>query len=99
MIHIFQIKQKTNINILQIVHVLITNILWKNNVDKDEDKYNENKEDNSESPKIDESLINKTEVEKVVTDCLMKINFPIKFIQYVVGTIISCEKNMIELVK
>ena len=31
------------------------------NVEKDEDKDNEYKEDNSESPKSDERVINKTE--------------------------------------
>ena len=33
----------------------------KNNVDKDEDKYAENKEDNIEAPKSDESIILKNE--------------------------------------
>ena len=33
------------------------------------------------------SVISKTESEKQLTDPLMKTNFPIKFIQYVIDTI------------
>ena len=51
MVSIFQILQKTNIIILQIIHVLIMNIAWgKINVDKGEDKDDEYRDDNSEVP-------------------------------------------------
>ena len=56
---------------------------------KYEDKDDEWKTDNSEAPKCGESVINKTEAEEALTDCLMSINFPIKFIKYVIGTKIS----------
>ena len=46
--------------IIKIIHVLRMKILWiKLNVDKDEDKENKYKEDNSESSKRNESLIKK----------------------------------------
>ena len=69
----------------------------KINVDKDEDKDDEYKEDNSEAPKSDGIVTNKTEVEKEFTDCLMPMNFLIRAIQYMISTIIPCDKNMIEL--
>ena len=51
MVSIFQILQKTNIIILQIIHVLIMNIAWGEiNVDKGEDKDDEYRDDNSEVP-------------------------------------------------
>ena len=65
----------------------------------DKDMDDEYKEDNSEAPKSDENIINRTESEKALTDCLMSMNFPIKGIHYVVGTFISCEQNIIESVK
>ena len=43
--------------ILQIIKVLITNISWKMNVDNDEDKDDEYKEDNKKAPKSDEIVI------------------------------------------
>ena len=51
------------------------------NVDKDEEKDDEYKEDNSEAPKIGEIVINKTEAEESLTDLLMTMNFPIKVVQ------------------
>ena len=51
MVSIFQILQKKNIIILQIIHVLIMNIAWGEiNVDKCEDKDDEYRDDNSEVP-------------------------------------------------
>ena len=40
-----------------------------------------------------------TEAEKELTDCLMKTNLSIKVIQYAIGIISSCEKNMIQVRK
>ena len=65
-----------------------------NNLNKDGNKDNECKEDDSESHKSDGSVINKTELEISLTDCWMSTNFPIKFIQYMMGKIRSCEQNM-----
>ena len=58
-----------------------------------------NTKNNSEAPKSDESVINKTEVEKSLTDRLMSMNTLVEFIQYVIGTISSCEQKMIEMGK
>ena len=71
----------------------------KINVNKDEYKDDKYKEDNSEYPKIDESVINKTEAEESLTDWLMSMNFPIKIIQCAIGNISSCKKKMIQLCK
>ena len=62
---------------------------------KDEDKDEEYKEDNSEAPESDESVIKQTKLEKALTYCLMSIHFPIKLIQYEICTISSCRQNMI----
>ena len=40
-----------------------------------------------------------TEAGESLTDYTMTMNFPIKYIQYVVDTISSCEQKMIELGK
>ena len=71
----------------------------KTNVDKDEYEDDEYKEDNVESPKSDESVINKTEAEESLTALLVSIYLPIKVIKHVIGTISPCKKKMIELGK
>ena len=68
----------------------------KLNVKKNEDKDDEYKDDNSQSLKSDESLINKNEEEELFTYRLMLVNFPIKVINYVIGTISLCEQKMIK---
>ena len=69
------------------------------NIKKDEDKQDEYKENNSEAPKRDESVINETEGEESLTDHLMPTNFPIKLINYVIVNISSCKQNIIEFGK
>ena len=62
----------------------------KINIDKGEDKDDEYKEDNSEAPKNDEIVINKTESEEALTGHFMIMNFPTKVIQYVIVTVSLC---------
>ena len=59
----------------------------KLNVKKDEDKDDEYKDVNSQGLKSDESVINKTEEEEALTDCLMSTNVPIKVVNYVIENI------------
>ena len=65
------------------------------NVKNDKDKYDEYKEDYPEAPKSDESVINENEEEEALNYQFMSLYFPIQVINYVIGTIRSCNQNMI----
>ena len=71
----------------------------KPNVKKDEYKDDEYKDDNSQAPKSDEGVINKTEEEEELTDCLMSKKFLIKVVNNVIGSISLCEQKSIKFVK
>ena len=64
-----------------------------NNKDND-DEY---KYDNSQNHNINESFINKTEEEETLIEIFMPMNLPRKVVNYVIGTISSFGKNIIEL--
>ena len=65
-------------------------------VKKDEDKDNEYKDDNLQATKSDENMINKVEDLPSEVDFVMSTNFPIKAVNYVMGSISLCKQNMIE---
>ena len=58
----------------------------------DDDEY---KDEYSAALKNDESVINKTEDEESLIERLMSTNLPLKVVNCVIGTISSCEQNMI----
>ena len=64
-------------------------------VKNDEDKDDEYKDDNSQSHKSDESVINKSEEEESLTDLFISMNFPIKFINCMLVTISLCYQKIV----
>ena len=68
------------------------NKLKVNNNDDNDDEY---KDENSAALKNDESVINKTEEEEALIERLMSMDFPLKFLSYVIGTISSYKQKMI----